>query len=371
MRIASYNVENLFSRAKALNQETWSEGRPVLEKFKALSELLEEPVYTPAIKDKILELIAELGLTKSDTGPMVILRRNRGSLLKRPKNGPVEVVASGRTDWIGWVELREEPINETAILNTAQVVSDLKANIFAVVEAEDRTALKEFNRDILPAVGGAPFDQIMLIDGNDERGIDVGLMTSSGYRIGNMRSHVHDKAPGQEDWLFSRDCPEFEVTTPGGEVIWVLVNHLKSKGYGIPAQSNARRKAQAKKVAKIYKELRNKGIKHVAICGDLNDTPESDPLEPLLSGTDLKDCSVHPAFDDGGFPGTYGGATKSNKLDYILLSPALFGAMTGGGYFRKGAWPGVRPKKWEVYESLVKPVHAGSDHHAVFADFNL
>ena len=30
MRMASYNVENLFSRAKALNLETWTEGRDIL-----------------------------------------------------------------------------------------------------------------------------------------------------------------------------------------------------------------------------------------------------------------------------------------------------------------------------------------------------
>ena len=29
MRLAAYNVENLFDRAKALNLGTWEEGRPV------------------------------------------------------------------------------------------------------------------------------------------------------------------------------------------------------------------------------------------------------------------------------------------------------------------------------------------------------
>lgn len=31
MRIGSYNVENLFARAKALNLATWEEGRPILQ----------------------------------------------------------------------------------------------------------------------------------------------------------------------------------------------------------------------------------------------------------------------------------------------------------------------------------------------------
>ena len=37
MRIASYNVENLFARAKALNQDSWAAGRPVLQAHAELS----------------------------------------------------------------------------------------------------------------------------------------------------------------------------------------------------------------------------------------------------------------------------------------------------------------------------------------------
>ncbi|OYW68378.1 MAG: hypothetical protein B7Z40_03275, partial [Bosea sp. 12-68-7] len=33
MRLAVYNVENLFDRAKAMNLDSWAEGRPVLERF--------------------------------------------------------------------------------------------------------------------------------------------------------------------------------------------------------------------------------------------------------------------------------------------------------------------------------------------------
>jgi len=36
-----------------------------------------------------------------------------------------------------------------------------------------------------------------------------------------------------------------------------------------------------------------------SVIGDLNDTPASTPLEPLISGTDLKDAFTHSAFDDG------------------------------------------------------------------------
>ena len=370
MRIASFNLENLFDRAKALNQETWDEGRPTLERFRELATLLEEPVYDSATKARISRLIVELGMEKSDTGPFVIIRRNRGHLVKRKKTGEIEIVANGRNDWIGWVELRTEPVNEKAIVNTGRVIGDVNADVIALVEAENRIALKEFNEDIIPLGGGTPYEQIMLIDGNDERGIDVGLMTRSGFKINLMRSHVHD---GNADYpvIFSRDCPEFQVIGPNGTEIWFLVNHLKSKGYGSPAENDRKRKAQATRVAEIYRELRNRGIANVVVLGDMNDTPARDPLSPIIDETDLKDVFEHPEFDDGGHPGTYAGATKSTKIDYIFLSPALFANVVSGGVFRRGAWPGVRPKKWEVYDTITKPVHAASDHHAVWVDINL
>jgi hypothetical protein len=134
-----------------------------------------------------------------------------------------------------------------------------------------------------------------------------------------------------------------------------MVNHFKSKGFGSQASSNARRRAQAERVAAIYGGLIASGVENVAVMGDLNDTPGSAPLQPLVEGTSLKDISAHPSFDDGGFPGTYGASSAGNKIDYILLSPALFAQMQGGGVFRKGMWPGVRPRKWEAYDELKRP----------------
>lgn len=370
MRLAVYNVENLFDRAKAMNLDSWEEGRPVLEQFAALNALLGQITYDDADKARMADLMIDLGLEKSDTGPFVILRRNRGGLVKRPRTGGIAITADGRADWVGSFELRDEPINEHAMRNTARVMNDIDADVLGVVEAESRPVLAAFNTEILPALGGEPFRHVMVIDGNDERGIDVGLMSRDGYPIGTMRSHVDDRlANGQP--VFSRDCPEFEVTTPGGSRLVVLVNHLKSNGYGGTAASNARRKAQAARVAEIYKGLIADGTKHVAVIGDLNDTPDSDPLEPLIAGTTLKDIFEHPAFDDGGHPGTYGLCNPSNKIDYMLLSPSLFQKVRAGGVFRKGMWPGSRPKRWDAYAEVTRKADAGSDHAALWVDLDL
>lgn len=370
MRLAAYNVENLFDRAKVMNLETWSEGRPVLERFAALQSLLGEVTYSASQKQRMAELMIELGLEQSDQGPFVILRRNRGKLLRRPKEGGIEIIADGRADWAGSLELREEPIDENAMRNTARVMSDLQADVLGVIEAEHRPSLAMFNAKVIPAVGGQPFRHVMLIDGNDDRGIDVGIATRAGYPVGLMRSHVDDRLPDGSP-IFSRDCPEFVVTTPSGKEVVVLVNHFKSKGYGSKRAADARRKAQAQRVKEIYEGLVADGHDLVAVIGDLNDVPDSAPLRPLIADTDLKDVFMHEAFANGGYPGTFGLCNASNKIDYILLSPRLFERVQCGGVWRKGMWPGSRPKRWETYEEVRTPYDAASDHAAVWVDIDL
>jgi hypothetical protein len=136
MRLAVYNVENLFNRAKVMNHANWTEGQDTLKQFSDLNALLGEGTYTNSKKTKMVALMIALGLEKSDKGPFVILRRNRGALVKRPQTGGIEIIASGRADWVGSLELIPEPINHESMLMTARVIRDVNADVLGVVEAE-------------------------------------------------------------------------------------------------------------------------------------------------------------------------------------------------------------------------------------------
>jgi len=371
MKIASYNVENLFLRARALNVDTWADGRDVLKQQHDLNVLLAKATYSPSDKSKIIGLLTALGIDKQDDGgKWAVLRQNRGKLVKRPKNAPIEVVANGRGDWIGWVDLKTEEVNEVATQMTGRVIKDVDADILAVVEAESRPALLRFTEGVLEAeVGGTPYSHVMLIDGNDERGIDVGIMTRSGYGITSMRSHVDDvDGDGQ---IFSRDCAEYWIVTTSGNSLVVLVNHFKSKGYGSQGSSDAKRKRQAARVKEIYEGLVADGQTLVAVVGDLNDTPDGAALAPLIQQTDLRDVSEHADFDDGGRPGTYANGTKGNKIDYVLLSPALFSATQRAGIFRMGVWGGKNGTLFPHYPEITKLQQAASDHAAIWAEIDV
>src|SRR5205085_10025256 len=113
-----------------------------------------------------------------------------------------------------------------------------------------------FSDQMLERIGAAPYAHVMLIDGNGGRGIDVGLLTKKDFTVNTICSHVDDR--DADGLIFSRDCPEYEIQLPSGEMLLVLVNHLKSKGFGTQASSNARRKRQAKQVRDIFDRRRAK-----------------------------------------------------------------------------------------------------------------
>lgn len=57
MRFATSNLENLFERARALNQEDPESGNPVLADDRELHLLIQEAEYTEEIKDRFLEIM--------------------------------------------------------------------------------------------------------------------------------------------------------------------------------------------------------------------------------------------------------------------------------------------------------------------------
>jgi len=377
VKIACFNVENMFRRAVVLNQKTWEAGKPILEAYNDLSELLQKPTYSDADKERMLELFEQIGLVNlqeqkyTEENKWVILRRSRGKLLSK-QDGKVRVVAKGRNDWIGWLDLTREEVDEVATRNTAAVIADVNPDVLAVVEAEDRPALVRFNDYVLKLSQGTDkrFQHAMLIDGNDERGIDVGLYAKAGYPIVGMRSHVDDPSPNPRYPLFSRDCAEYEVEA-GGQRILLLVNHFKSKGYGKQEDNDKRREEQAERVKEIYEERITEGFDNIVVLGDLNDTPDRPPLAPLLRETTLKEASELPGWVWGEREGTWGD-TQKTKFDYLLLSPPLAEKVKAGGVNRKGVWhaPGAKDP-WETLPTLEEPEQAASDHAAVWVELEL
>lgn len=381
IRIASYNVENLFARPKAFDGTDWTIGEPILAAYREVNSLFQNAAYSAADLTRMRELLVTLDIysvnsngairrKRSSNPRWAWLRKNRGRFDREPRDNTrnVEIIATGRDDWIGWVELAKEPTNEMSTRLTARVISDINAEIIGVVEAEDRPSLVRFNKEML----NDQYDHIMLIDGNDERGIDVGLMTQAGFPIRRIRSNVdRDDNIGE---IFSRDCPQYEVRTSSGELIHVLVNHFKSQSGG----GGPKRLRQATAVREIADELTTAGH-HVVVLGDLNEGPPNENVHvanfgPLYENqSPLIDCYSLPDFDTGPRPGTFDSCGVRNRLDYIFISQSLENAFHAGGIFRSGLWGTrqTRPTNWITYPDMTRSEEQASDHAALFIDLDL
>jgi endonuclease/exonuclease/phosphatase family metal-dependent hydrolase len=380
-RIASFNVENLFSRPKAFRSGDLTIAEPFLQAYADVNALFEKETYTPADRARMRDLLVTLDIyfvndhgavrRKDTQSPQwAWLRKNRGAFDRQPTAATqsVEITAEGRAEWIGWVELAKEATDEAGTRMTARVITDVNADVIGIVEAEDRPSLVRFNRALL----AGRYAHAMLVDGNDDRGIDVGLMTRDGFTIESIRSNVDLADAG--GIVFSRDCPQYEIRTASGTTVHVLVNHFKSQSGG----GGGKRKRQAKAVRDIVNALVADG-QHVVVLGDLNEGPAAGQTQAANlaalydAGSPLVDCYALPGFDLGNRPGTFDSCGLSNRLDYIFVSESLRPSVTGGGVFRKGLWGSrvSRPDDWETYPEMHDSSEQASDHAAIFVDLDI
>ncbi len=207
----------------------------------------------------------------------------------------------------------------------------------------------------------------MCIDGNDLRGIDVGLL--SRYPISNIRTHIFDKKPSSSKPVFPRDCLEVELAV-GNKSLHILCNHLTSK---LSDKTGAKRKFQSEEIKKIIHANYNLNTDLVVVAGDLNDTPDSSALSPLLNMNNLYDVLKLQFGNTLPDRWTYHYQNKFQQIDYVLVSKPLKDVFQQAGIERRGMFDLARFTNGteQSFDSITSPANAASDHGAVWADFNL
>ena len=363
IRIGTFNVNNLFERPRIMELEGFNAtGKEVLKDVSDLESLLENSSYAGAVGEKITALLTKY-YHDMPVNPWFRINEIREKLFSVKQNGTgITLKAKGRGDWLGWIELIKQNTNEISIQNTARVVKAINADILCVVEVDDRIALKRFNEFLL-AKEKVEYPHAMVIDGNDERGIDVGILTR--FPIASIKTHIDDSyksTNGQTYKIFSRDCPEYAIDIGDGKFVHYLCNHLKSQGYGTKASNDRKRKRQADRIVEILKSYDlTKDL--VVVAGDFNDSPNHDPLKNLLSTANLHNAVTSPVFS--GVTWTY--HTGNQQLDYLLISQPIFDSLKSVEIERRGMFKSGNPHFPEVTNRVTQ----ASDHAAVVAEFEV
>lgn len=166
-----------------------------------------------------------------------------------------------------------------------RITQVINADVLAVQEVEHIDILRQFNREQL----GNLYPHIALVEGNDSRLIDVGILSK--LPIGTIVSHqtaVHPEVPNRR--VFSRDLLQVEILGDNGNKLFTIYNtHLKSH-FVAPGEdptqgainANNTRKRQAEMISIILTKMERPNSRFI-LAGDMNDPPDSDFLAPMLS----------------------------------------------------------------------------------------
>lgn len=249
---------------------------------------------------------------------------------------------------------------------TAQALAATRADVCALQEVENLVTLTAFHNRYLSRWVDRPYQERILHEGNDGRGIDVALLSRA--PVVAHKSHASAtfgslglKPPAgasARTRVFRRDCLEVDIVKDG-RVLTLYICHFKSM-HGGRHETRAVRQQEARAVrAIIERRFSDPASEDWLILGDFNDYLELDgvavddhglgplvddgfatDLAPLLIADDFERWSHHYAHQD-----TY------SALDHIMLSPALAGLNkdASAAYVRAGVpWRSARHTGWRL-----------------------
>ena len=207
----------------------------------------------------------------------------------------------------------------------------LLPDILCLQEVENIHAIRILNDRYF----GGYYPYSFLVDAYDVRNIDVGVL--SRIPISLARSHIEDTNVDGEQLFRSRDCLELEFELPG-ENLTLFVNHLKSKFVDTRGATpdeileqrldgHQKRLKQAEAIVD-YIDRRFRGEQSTAlyaVVGDLNDTPESPWIEPLISTPRLTNILQKYLGPEDHWTYYWRSRNRVSQIDYLLASRALAG----------------------------------------------
>jgi len=246
--------------------------------------------------------------------------------------------------------------------HTALAMHETDAHLVCLQEVDSVSALMRFRDQYLKKLSANDYKQVILHEGNDPRGIDVAAMatdivplmsrsyahvTRSFFGDRSARDALITEYPIAENYMngrgriFNRDCLELEIRKQGKELT-VFVCHFKSMGGGGRDKTMGERTVESLAVRKIIQDkFDDPAGANWIVLGDLNDyrsqlkvraNGDEELVEEDFSGFDpLIDNNFSINISDrrdanDRWTHYYAGGPTKTQLDYILVSPALAAA---------------------------------------------
>lgn len=329
LRLATFNCENLYSRARVLASPE------ACRRAKALESLVGQRRHSPADERRV------------ETEARAMARQVE-----------VEPGAPGR------LVFKRSPTPATRREAEARLLRALKADVLGLQEVDDQAALDDLNHQRL----AGRYPHRLALPGPDRRGLAMALMSRLPVRA--LRSHAAGHGEDDARPLFPRDCMQAELALPSGDPLHLMLVHFDGP-WDEPHGSRHQLQARA---AAGWLQGHDLARERVAVMGDLGEPPlrARQALAPLLQMPGLHDALAlqFPIPDDRW---TTSLGPRNLQTSYLLISDALRASFRAAGVERRGLPDlaqrticGERP-----FPGVANEASAASHHAAVWADFEL
>jgi endonuclease/exonuclease/phosphatase family metal-dependent hydrolase/DNA/RNA endonuclease YhcR with UshA esterase domain len=191
----------------------------------------------------------------------------------------------------------------------ADAIHAVNPDVLALQEVENRPLLEAFNRDYLADLGY----EVVLVEGNDTRGIDVALLSRLPVEEVTSYRHLRFADAEGEEQHFQRDLLRVRI---GGRLqADVYVVHLKSQ-HGGAAADLVREAEAAAAVSILGGEMAvDKGYR-AAIVGDFNEVVDMPTIQAFLQAGLVDPCAGTEKY-------TYNKRPYLTRIDFALVTPGL------------------------------------------------
>ncbi|MDJ1158551.1 endonuclease/exonuclease/phosphatase family protein [Chelatococcus sp. SYSU_G07232] len=250
---------------------------------------------------------------------------------------------------------------------TALAVAETRADVIALQEVDSLSALEAFFANYVHRIADRRYGHFRLVEGNDRRGIDVGLAARRDLvaQAGAVRQRSHREASFADldaydadiarlglaptDRVFQRDCLMVDLDL-GDRTLSLFVCHFKSMNNGRAdgrSMTLPLRRAEARAVRRLVEQRFGDAwtAANWIVLGDLNgcdafvgpggsiEPAEGESgLEPLMDGFAVNAAAHLPpearwTHFRRAWSETLGRVVETHmQLDYVLLSPGLAAA---------------------------------------------
>ncbi|MCP4314684.1 MAG: endonuclease/exonuclease/phosphatase family protein [Hyphomicrobiales bacterium] len=260
---------------------------------------------------------------------------------------------------------------------TAELLTELKADVVALQEVFDLETLDYFHENFLLPAGAQPYPHRICVPGNDGRGLDVALISRP--PISAMQSHASltlteldidpPKGADPDLPLFRRDCLMVSIGP-----LTLFVCHFKSPYPDVSTAWTTRRLEALATRRLIERNFKNPTEGLWLILGDLNEPSvcgvgRQRAIEPLESGFAIDLMLRLPKKERWTYYDPHSGLYHCP--DAILASPALAKLCSKAEpvVVRKGLGAEVSRFRGSRLAGIGRHRPHASDHAAVVVDF--